>query len=140
MKTKEITHYCNSKDVLPTFLDALGLELSPDFKGHSLLDENRIWPDYVQTEYTGPGCPEVRGRRLWFSARNKDYMLAYRVAVYENFDDGELVEVHDLKKDPNCYYNISEKVDKEKIVPLLDVIRSRFQEIVKDSQSFIEKL
>ena len=140
MKSKEITHYCNSKDVLPTYLNALGLELSPDFKGHSLLDENHIWPDYVQTEYTGPGCPEVRGRRLWFSVRNKEFMVAYRVAVYEKFEDGELVEVHDLKKDPNCYYNISGKVDKGKIAPLLDVIQRRFQEIVKDSQSFVEKL
>ena len=136
----EVTHYCNSKDILPTYMDALGLEKDKAFKGHSLLDKAHHWPDYVQTEYTGPGCPEVRGRRLWFSARNKEYMVAYKVAVYENFEDGELVEVHDLKQDPNCYYNIAKKVDKGKIASLLDVIHRRFEEVKKDSKEFIEKL
>lgn len=140
MKGMEITHYCNSKDVLPTYLDALGLKLDAAFKGHSLLDETYVWPDYVQTEYTGPGCPEVRGRRLWFSVRNKEYMVAYRVAVYENFEDGELVEVHDLKKDPKCYYNIANKVDKKKIAPHIDVIHRRFEEVKNDSKKFIEDL
>lgn len=132
--------YCNSKDVLPTYLDALGLELDPNFKGHSLLDKNHKWPNYVQTEYTGPGCPEVRGRRLWFSCRDEKYMVAYRVAVYENFEDGELVEVHDLTKDKECYYNINDKIDRSKIKYLLDVIEKRFEEVKVDSQKFIDEL
>ena len=140
IKKKIVSHYCNSKDVLPTFLDALGLELSSDFKGHSLLDDNYDWPNYVQTEYTGPGCPEVRGRRLWFSVRHEEYMVAYRVAVYEEFEQGELVEVHDLKKDPNCYYNIANTVDRTVIAPLLDVIKRRLEEVSKDSLTFIERL
>lgn len=140
MKAKAISHYCNSKDVLPTFLDVLGLELSSDFKGHSLLDDNYNWPDYVQTEYTGPGCPEVRGRRLWFSCRDEKYMVAYRVAVYENFEDGELVEVHDLIKDKDCFYNLNNSIDKSKIKYLLDIIEKRFEEVRVDSQKFIENL
>lgn len=136
----EVSHYCNSKDVLPTYLDVLGLKLSSDFKGHSLLDKNYAWPDYVMTEYTGPGCPEVRGRRLWFSIRNKEYMVAYRVAVYEPFEEGELVEVHDLKKDPNCYYNIADSIDRSKIEYLLVLIQKRFDEVCHDSQLFIDSL
>ena len=140
LKPVEVTHYCNSKDILPTYMDVLGLEKDPNFKGHSLLDNTIDWPDYVQTEYTGPGCAEVRGRRLWFSARDHRYMVAYRVAVYENFEKGELVEVHDLTKDPNCYYNLSGKIDKKEIKYLLDVIEKRFKEVKKDSADFIEKL
>lgn len=140
IKPKEVNHYCNSRDVLPTYLDALGLELDPNFKGHSLLDDNHEWPKYVQTEYTGPGCPEVRGRRLWFSCRDEKYMVAYRVAVYENFEDGELVEVHDLTKDKVCYYNLNDSIDRNKIKYLLDVIERRFEEVKVDSQKFIDNL
>ncbi len=136
----EINHFCNSKDVLPTFMDMLGLPLHSDFRGHSLLDKNHKWPDYVLTEYTGPGCPEVRGRRLWFSCRDKKYMVAYRVAVYENFEDGELVEVHDLIKDKDCYYNLNNSIDKSKIKYLLDIIEKRFEEVKVDSQTFIDNL
>lgn len=135
-----IEHYCNSKDVLPTYMDMLGLPIHKDFKGHSLLDPNYKWPNYVQTEYTGPGCPEVRGRRLWFSCRDEKYMVAYRVAVYENFEDGELVEVHDLTKDKECYYNLNDSIDRSDIKYLLDVIEKRFEEVKLDSQKFIESL
>lgn len=134
------TEYCNSRDVLPTYLDALGLKLDPNFKGHSLLDKNHNWPNYVQTEYTGPGCPEVRGRRLWFSCRDEKYMVAYRVAVYENFEDGELVEVHDLTKDKECFYNLNDSIERAKIKYLLDVIEKRFDEVKIDSQKFIDEL
>ena len=140
MKPVEITHYCNSRDILPTLLDVVGLPQSKFFKGHSLLDNNYVWPDYVMTEYAGPGCPEVRGRRLWFSARNKEYMVAYRVAVYEKFEDGELAEVHNLIKDPSCYYNIADSIDRSKIEPLLALIKKRFDEVCKDSQEFIDRL
>lgn len=135
-----INHFCNSKDVLPTYLDVLGLPIHKDLKGHSLLDFNHEWPSYVLTEFTGPGCPEVRGRRLWFSCRDERYMVAYRVAVYENFEDGELVEVHDLTKDKECYYNINDKIDRSKIKYLLDVIEKRFEEVKIDSLKFIENL
>ena len=140
IKPLEINHYCNSRDVLPTYLDVLGLEQDPNFKGHSLLDKAYEWPKYVQTEYTGPGCPEVRGRRLWFSCRDEKYMVAYRVAVYENFEDGELVEVHDLTKDKECYYNLNDSIDRNKIKYLLDVIERRFEEVKVDSQKFIDNL
>lgn len=139
-KEIEIKHYCNSKDILPTYLDILGLPIHKDIKGHSLLDKSHKWPNYVQTEYTGPGCPEVRGRRLWFSCRDEKYMVAYRVAVYENFEDGELVEVHDLTKDKECYYNLNYSIDRNKIKYLLDVIERRFEQVKVDSAKFIVEL
>ena len=136
----EFTGYCNSKDVLPTLMDVVGLAKSPFFKGHSMLDKNYRWPNYVMTEYAGPGCPEIRGRRLWFSVRNKEYMVAYRVAVYEKFEEGELVEVHNLIKDPNCYYNIADSIDRNQIDNLLALIQKRFDEVCQDSQKFIDSL
>ena len=139
-KAVEIDHFCNSKDVFPTYMDMLGLPLHKDFKGHSLLDKDFKWPNYVQTEYTGPGCPEVRGRRLWFSCRDDKYMVAYRVAVYENFEDGELVEVHNLTKDKECFYNLNDSIDRSKIKYLLDVIEKRFEEVKIDSKKFIDNL
>lgn len=140
LKPFEFPEFCNSKDVLPTLADVVGLKASPLFKGHSMLDKNYKWPDYVMTEYTGPGCPEVRGRRLWLSVRNQDFMVAYRVGVYEQFEEGELVEVHDLRKDPNCLYNLVNRVDMNKIIPLLEIIKKRVEEVNLDSLSFVTNL
>lgn len=140
LKPLEFSEYCNSKDILPTLMDVLGLEKTPLFKGHSMLDKSYKWPDYVMTEYAGPGCPEVRGRRLWFSIRNKDYVVAYKVAIYEAFENGQLAEVHDLKNDPNCFYNIAGSIDRNKIKPLLDIIKKRFEEVCQESKSFIDSL
>lgn len=138
-KEIKVTSYQYSKDILPTFMDVLGLELPKDFKGQSMLQE-MVPRDYVIGEYMGPGCPDMLKRRIWFSARDVKYLIAYKVGVYEEFDDGELAEVYDLIQDPNAYYNINDKIDKNKIEYLLQPLKIRQLEIRRDTSEFMNNL
>ena len=136
----EIDRYCNSKDILPTVCNLVGIPQSPLFKGHSMLDRSVEEPSYVTTEYMGPGCPDMTSRRMWMSIRDDKYVVAYKVGIYENFDDGELAECYDLSKDPYANYNIANMVNCTEIDYLLIHLRDRFEEIKRDSLLFIDKL
>jgi arylsulfatase A-like enzyme len=139
LKGREVTSYQYSKDVLPTLMDVLGLELCSDFKGRSMLREEQERP-YVISEYMGPGCPDMLRRKIWFSARDENYIVAYKVGVFEPFDNGELAEVFDLSKDPNQFYNINDKIDRSKIEYLLEPLKERHAEICRDTGLFMDKL
>lgn len=139
MMGKEITSYQYSKDVLPTLMDVVGLKLSPDFKGRSMLQEQKARP-YVIGEYMGPGCPDMLHRQVWFSARDEKYIIAYKVTLNQPFEEGELAEVYDLSVDPKGYYNINDKIERQKIQYLLDPIKERWEEIKKDTDAFMENL
>lgn len=135
----EITTYQYSKDILPTFMDIMGLEPCKEFKGRSMLRE--IEPrEYVIGEYMGPGCPDMLKRQIWFSARDEKYLIAYKVGVFQDFEEGELAEVYDLSKDPEAFYNISDIVDVNTIDYLLEPLRTRQLEIRKETSSFMNKL
>ena len=136
---KEITSYQYSKDVLPTFMDVLGLEPCKEFKGRSMLREEEH-RKFIVTEYMGPGCPDMMKRKIWFSARDESYLVAYKVGVFEPFDDGELAEVYDLKNDPNAFYNINDRIERQKIDYLLEPLRERQSEVRLDVESFMERL
>ena len=138
-KSKKVTSFQYSKDILPTFMDIIGLKLSPYFKGESMLKESEARKCIV-TEYMGPGCPDIIERSVWFSARDNDYLVAYKVNLFEGFDSGELCEVYDRKKDKKEYYNIVDKIDKNKIQYLLDEIKLRYDELSKDTSKYYDKL
>lgn len=141
MRGLEINTYQYSKDVLPTFMDILGLEPCKEFKGRSMLreKENR---SFVIGEYMGPGCPDMISdlKKIWFSARDEKYIIAYKVGVCEDFDNGELAEVYDLIKDPKAIYNINDKIDRSKIEYLIDHLRKRHKEVYTDTEAFMERL
>ena len=140
LKGIEIKSYINSKDIYPTVCDLVGIPQSPYFKGHSMLDSSYERKPYVLTEYMGPGCPDMTSRRMWLSARDKRYLVAYKVGIYEDFESGELAEVYDLKNDPWAYYNINSKVDRGEIEYLLTPLRERYNEIKTDVTQFVEDI
>lgn len=135
----EVNSYQYSKDILPTLMDVLGLEPCKEFKGHSMLKEAEP-RTYVIGEYMGPGCPDMLKRKIWFSARDENYLIAYKVGVYEDFDTGELAEVYDLAKDPDGFYNINDIIDRKKIEYLLEPLIERQLEIRKDTTNFMNTL
>lgn len=139
LERREVKTYQYSKDVLPTFMDVLGLDLPKEFKGRSMLGETES-RKYVIGEYMGPGCPDMNERRIWFSSRDEKYIVAYKVGVYEEFEDGELAEVYDLSKDPKGYYNINDKIERSKIEYLLAPLRERHSEVRKETAGFMERL
>lgn len=136
----EINTYQNSKDILPTVCDLVGIDKPKEFVGHSMLDPKRPIKDYVITEYMGPGCPDMTSRRMWLSVRDVNYIIAYKVGIYEDFENGELAEVYDLRKDPDGLYNINYKIDRTKIEYLLLPLKNRYEEIKKDAYSYLNKL
>jgi hypothetical protein len=95
---------------------------------------------FVIGEYMGPGCPDMLKRPIWFSARDEKYIIAYKVGVYQEFDEGELAEVYDLTRDPKAFYNINDKIDRKKIEYLLEPLRLRHIEIRKDTTDFMNRL
>ena len=136
----EINTYQNSKDILPTVCDLVGIDKPKEFVGHSMLDPKRPIKDYVITEYMGPGCPDMTSRRMWLSVRDVNYIIAYTVGIYEDFENGELAEIYDLRKDPDGLYNINYKIDRTKIEYLLLPLKNRYEEIKKDAYSYLNKL
>lgn len=141
MKGIEINTYQYSKDVLPTFMDVLGLEPCKEFKGRSMLRETKGRPCVI-SEYMGPGCPDMINdlKRIWFSVRDEKYIIAYKVGVYEDFDQGELAEVYDLTNDPEAIYNINDSIDLNKIEYLIAHLRERHVEVRKDTEDFMNRL
>lgn len=139
-KGVEVDSYQNSKDILPTVCDLVGLEKPKEIVGHSMIDSKRPIKDYVMTEYMGPGCPDMTSRRMWLSIRDKNYIVAYKVGIYEPFEEGELAEVFDLKKDPDGLYNINYKTKREDIAYLLKPLKERYEEIKKDAYLYLERL
>ena len=85
----------------------------------------------------GPGCPDILHRPICFSARDERYIVAYKVGIYEPFDNGELVEVYDLKLDPKGLINRNYSVNRESVQYLLNHIEERFKEIKADVDIFM---
>ena len=135
-KPIEINSYQYSKDVFPTFLDVLGIPLSVEFKGRSML-KNKEERQFVTGEFMGPGCPDMTRRAIWFSARDENYIVGYKVGVFDEFDNGELAEVYDLSNDPQGYFNINDSIDKGRIQYLLDGLKMRHSEIREETRAFL---
>ena len=88
----------------------------------------------------GPGCPDIIQRPVWFSARDNNYVIGYKVKLADSFESGSLCEVYDKKNDEKEYYNVVDKVERESIQYLLDAIEERYNELKKDIESYYEKL
>lgn len=136
-KGYETNNYHYSKDIFPTVFDILGFKQRKEFKGISMLNRNIEPRKYIVNEYMGPGCPDILHRPICFSARDERYIVAYKVGIYEPFDNGELVEVYDLKLDPKGLINRNYSVNRESVQYLLNHIEERFKEIKADVDIFM---
>ena len=132
--------YQTSKDILPTVCDLVGLDKPSGFNGHSMLDPSRPIQSFVITEYMGPGCPDMTTKRMWLSIRDVNYLIGYKVGIFESFEDGELAEVYDLKSDPLAYYNVNNRVDIQSIAYLLKPLENRYNQIKKETYSFLNSI
>ena len=103
-----------------------------------MLDKSFPQKDYVISEYMGPGCPDMLNRRMWLSIRDDKFIVGYKVGLYESFEDGELTAVFDLNVDPNGYYNVSKKIDRNRIQYLLELLEARYVEIKADTKDFMD--
>lgn len=135
---RTVEGYCNSKDILPTVLELVGIEKPSGMSGRSLLEEGREFDPYVITEYMGPGCPDMFSRDIWFSIRNESWVVAYLVPALASFSDGRIVEVYDLRRDPLCQFNCCDRVSRKALSPLLDKLEERFSVLHEETQRFYD--
>lgn len=139
MKGVEVDSYCNSKDILPTLLDVVGLPQAPNFRGHSIIN-NYEEKDYVIIEYPGGGCPDVISKKLWLGIRDSDYFVGYKIGIDEKFEDVNPDTVYDLRKDPSGFYNIADKIEISQLEYLTIHLKDYFEEVKVRTNDFINKL
>ena len=77
---------------------------------------------------------------MWLSIRDVNYLIGYKVGIFESFEDGELAEVYDLKSDPLAYYNVNNRVDIQSIAYLLKPLENRYNQIKKETYSFLNSI
>lgn len=122
-----IDKMCMGKDVIPTIADILGFSIGGGFKGHSLLDRNYC-DDSVMIEFMGSGCPDIRLKPVWLSARSLEYAVSYIGYLKDEFNPNNITEIYDLNTDPlelkNINYYRNDRIEK-----LIERIRNRFIEI-----------
>lgn len=114
--------YHTSKDVLPTVYELCGIDAQKTINGQSvLLDKGDN--TYAISEYIGGGCPDMRRRPIHYMIRDKEWLLVYYVKLADNFESGEVVELYNLKKDPEELYNLINNYNRLDVQHLIDALK-----------------
>lgn len=129
INNKVVESYHSSKDILPTIYELCGIEKPLNLKGTSCLHEDSI-SQYAISEYMGPGCPDMRLRPIIFIIRDSDYLLSYNVHVNENFEDGQITYIYNLREDHTEEKNlVAYSYDKIHIQMMLSHLKKRFDSL-----------
>ena len=125
---KKIEKLSSSVDVLPTILGATGLPPLEDARGINLLSSYSR--EYITMEYMGSGCPDIRRRKIKYCIRNRKYKIVYAVSINDDFEDGTILEIYNLKKDIDNINNLSNRIEiNQEIQTLLGYLKSRHSEL-----------
>ncbi len=130
-----------SRDVLPTLIDIVGISKPSELLGNSII-KNEQGEDTIITEYMGPGCPDMITRDVWMSIRNSNYLLAFKIPINQDFNYKYLCEAYNLQNDPNELINISNEIDfnSVEITTMIEKLKNRFIEIKLSKELYLEKL
>ncbi len=130
IEKKTIEHFCSTKDIPATLLDMAGIEIPDCFKGKSLLKWNG--GEYALLEYMGGGCPDIKRRPINLGVRTDNYSVVLNIYVNKDFEEREIVEVYDLRKDRNEHCNLKNKKNIERLISKeLEILKMRFSELQK---------
>ena len=128
---QRIESYHTSKDVLPSIYELCDINIPESINGKAIFNKDNQ-NTFAISEYMGGGCPDMRLRPIHFMIRNKKYLLAYTVKLFEDFSSGNIKEIYDLQSDPLETKNLakSNQYDKEEISFLLTQLKERHCEIL----------
>lgn len=130
VKPRKIKGYCSTKDIPVTLLSLAGIKKHKDYKGNNLLAHNG--DSYAMLEYMGGGCPDILRRPINLGIKTDNYSVTVDAYVNKNFDDIEIKEVYNLKKDPSEHKNINKKNNVQTLIKEeLEILNKRFLEIQK---------
>lgn len=130
IKPKKIAGYLQTKDIPATLLALGNIKQDAKYKGHNLLE----YPgsEYSLLEYMGGGCPDIQRRPIVLGVKTDNYSVNIEIKVKEEFQNYQLKEVYNLKKDPYENHNLKDKKDiTTKINKELAILEKRFNEIKK---------
>lgn len=117
----DYSDYHTSKDVLPTIYELCGIQAPNSINGISILQDNGN-NTYAISEYIGGGCPDMRRRPIQYMIRDDRWLLVYFVKLEDEFQNGEIVELYDLKKDIDEMNNLKGKVNETEYSYLLEAL------------------
>ena len=117
------------KDIVATLYDECGFDVPDGVTGISIIDDTNQ-RDSVIIEYMGPGCPDIRNRKAWFSARSKTRVVSVKANVCTgNITQNDIVEVYNLIEDPLEENNVAKELFDEECDRLFMQIVDRANEI-----------
>lgn len=116
-----------SKDLLPTIVEICGLRSPYSMSGQSILSDQAARE--VLIEHLGPGQPDLFERDIWFSVRNAEFAVSYMVKLKEEFREGRLISVYNLRDDPKEMKNLVSKTSDCEVERLLKKIENRHNEL-----------
>lgn len=126
---KMISNFCSTKDISATLLDLANIKIPKSFKGKSLLKYDG--KDYALLEYMGGGCPDVKRRPIILGVRTDDFDVIMDAYIDKKFDDNEIKEVYNVKKDPFEHNNLANVKNIEKEIKFeLKILEDRYNEII----------
>ena len=126
-----------NRDIIPTLLDICGIEGDDMLQGQSLVHPHEI-RDIAHSERIGSGAPSLQHRDAIYVVWDENYKIEYEVKVYEEFEDGHLSAVYNLKEDPDEQCNIVKKHNKKDIIHLLEFARTRHFGLKKNYEIFLK--
>lgn len=130
IEPRRIDKFVMSSDLFTTIAEFGNVDARNSGVGTSLLNLN-CGREFVTVEYGGPGVPDLRRRPLILGYRDNEVNIVYEVNINGKFEDGKIVEIYDLTKDPKEKNNLVLKndYDEKKIREKIEPLRGRFEVI-----------
>ena len=127
---KTYNQYYTNKDVLPTIYELCEIPSPKNISGRSILEKN-YRSSYAISEYMGDGCPDMRLRPVNYIIRDERFLIAYKVKLSQDFENGKIAEIYDLVADKSEENKLltSNIINVEKIKYLLKKIKNRHVEL-----------
>lgn len=136
IKHKTISTMSSNCDILPTVLDYLDEPTCLNTTGNSIF--NNKSKNWIFLEYMGGGCPDLIRKTVWLGIRNNNYLICYKGLLKDSFDEKNIVEIYDLKKDILELKNIK-NIRNPEILMLFEKLKYKLKSIKKSNNEILLK-
>ena len=131
--------FYSSSDIFPLLWNMLQLNIDYTKYPHSINCVNKS-REFVMLEYMGPGCPDMMSRDVWIAARNRDYVIGYKININDLFDIDNPTDIYELKKDIKERKNMRKSIKPSEVPELTALsmaVKERFYEIKNQTKSIL---
>lgn len=110
-KNGQLDNYTNIKDIPYSVLQCCGIGIPETFTGKSIYDENSR---HTFVEYLGTGVPDLLRRPAFYLYRDDECAYVLVGKIQEGVKSIVLLEYYDLRKDPQQFLNLANKLGNDK--------------------------